>query len=1120
MTVGKVAIVSIESDTLDVGDDYIIDLPPDTRVPVSRDDIILTPSTKNALEKGIADLFAADEEYGGVSHFQALLKKYMRFTPSYDNRLAVQTADNDYYVANKHRLIPVEYEALYVALAELSGNKTKFITSDRYDSSSLERWLDVNVKSDPSVWYGVKVVVINTRMSMGVTNGGLATYLFIEQSYLDSLGKGWVGTVTSSYMDLKLYPKGNVSVPHYEQYAEMTASIKKSLIPITNVLLLKLDCMNIYFVLAENLVRGVIEALVRYSAYLSEEQYSAVCNEAIKKMGTFKGNQTYGGSKNKLAPYEFPEQYSIELVSEYKLPNASAEKCKDLLYQHIIYVLRAIPERSHSAFGFETQNSPFSIYKRIKNTSPGKELFEEIVSQSDDLIEINALCAGCFADIDVYTVEIANPREAARAFIGHSLSNIRARKYNAETIVSDYEWWSPGYFGDSNTTRRDYIVDRYTAKTWSTTMKRASAVEAYTEPSIPKAVEIPLSKLIKYLFEHPLPGKLKNATWLKQVAASDVEPSNLQIIEIATNEGTTKPPLEATLTELVQNSIDAIREARAKDQKWPKERSRIDIYLKTAPDNSALILQIIDRVGMTSDGFISVAIPFLSTKTPSELVTGEMGSGFFNAYREASQLDVHSVRDGVARWSIDTPIRDDRGRVIDISKNMNVQPAKTNNGTTITIRLPIKDSFEYVTVISKIAYFATKVLGLCRDANIYFNDHSVEIWSKPAGKFGHYEIYYSDRDAATSYESYLLTKGIPFAPLAEYFREHLTDFQAIKTSVFVNITHGGYTPVQTRTRIKIPPGDKDDFSSAAYCTGFVSLLSEMEKGRRLDILDHIKSRGDARQLRFIVYSIVGVKPTERELFKYGKIYPNTPCMAQIINECIDVMQDSVLNIHITNQIDALLKKYSTGYPTVDFMISAVVYAWLTPKNQHLEKEREEKKKKKGAVEVGGDEEITEPDPERQPLVKKWVSTYLDIAEGNIDGFKRKKRAKIQAVNSTKSAPGWFDPNTKTVYINTNRWSKKDFVQIQKELAKKSAVGLDETLKSNKIWNDYFAFTFPAATIPHELEHVRRNSSHDGSHDSATLRIPGRPTESLTFDQCANAVYRYVLSQGFYERLFV
>ena len=273
----------------------------------------------------------------------------MRLTPSYDNRLAVQSAENDYYVANKHRMYPMQFESLYTSLVELAGNKTKFVASDRYDAAALERWLDVNVKSDDTIWYGVKVIKLN-MFGTGITNGGLATYLFIDEGYIASLGKGWIGTVTSSYMALKLYPKtAGVAAP---QHSEFTASIKKSLLPITNVLLLKLASMSIYFVIDDNLTYRFIESLVRYSNYLSEDQYSAVCNEAIKKMGTFKGNRTYCGSKNKLVPYDIPERYRIELVSEYKLPDISVEKCKDLLYQHIVYAIRSIPEEAHTGFWF------------------------------------------------------------------------------------------------------------------------------------------------------------------------------------------------------------------------------------------------------------------------------------------------------------------------------------------------------------------------------------------------------------------------------------------------------------------------------------------------------------------------------------------------------------------------------------------------------------------------------------------------------------------------------------------------------------------------------------------------------------------------------------------------
>ena len=61
--------------------------------------------------------------------------------------------------------------------------------------------------------------------------------------------------------------------------------------------------------------------------------------------------------------------------------------------------------------------------------------------------------------------------------------------------------------------------------------------------------------MIRYLFTENIPDEANLATFLKKTEQSKIKSTPLQIIEIATNEGTTKSPIEATMIELIQNRL-------------------------------------------------------------------------------------------------------------------------------------------------------------------------------------------------------------------------------------------------------------------------------------------------------------------------------------------------------------------------------------------------------------------------------------------------------------------------------------------------------------------------------------------------------------------------------------
>ena len=396
------------------------------------------------------------------------------------------------------------------------------------------------------------------------------------------------------------------------------------------------------------------------------------------------------------------------------------------------------------------------------------------------------------------------------------------------------------------------IKDKQETKEWINTVSGTSDIPRGRDIELPESkVKFKLSSLTRTLFKtgFPTTDNLKDELqFYSDVSTSeDTSRGQLQIIEIAVNEGTVKPFIEATMTELVQNSIDAVRE-------YSSMNTNIDIDISRTEGHA--ILSFTDRVGMTKEAFNYVCIPFLSTKTPSETVTGEMGSGFFNVYRESDVVKIDTVRNGVNRVSTDVPIRDGRGRVVDIEKSVELRESIFDNQTKISVSIPVDDDAHFANIASRVIYTAQNVIGLALAKGIKLNNKDIYVDRTLVAKFGYFELYITEPHK-TKHESFLLTKGVPFAPLIGYFKGIITEraSDAIDRNVILNITHGGYTPVQTRTRINLAPEVEKDFKKAAIYAVFVAMLSQVSSGHSLYALDHINSSSDPRQLVFSEYNV-------------------------------------------------------------------------------------------------------------------------------------------------------------------------------------------------------------------------------------------------------------------------
>lgn len=1178
--VGDVGVVSIDSKD-EVGmyvPVFKLALPASTRVPVSRDDVILTTHSRKVMRDGVIQLLDASATWSrSVVILEKLLEQYITYTASADNQQAIRDGLEAYYEANRQRLVPNKYIKVY---READWD---FVGSTRYDVQSIERWLDANTTPDAAVWYGIKALVIQTKPNskLTVSNGGLYSYLFIGSAYKDSLGTGWVRTITSSYFETKLYRlDAAYTAAEYGKYdVEQPVGIKipigavyRSLVQASNgavsadvktvkpselvtdaaalrllfAIRLKVDSLTVYFKMATNTGEQVMASLIAAYLVMGVEAYTTVCGELLRRMAAFVGNQTYGASQYKLVSSGYWE--AIELVKDVNKSLLPADKRIPYLLDHIVAAVRAIKEEKHTMLTIYTANSPRLLStlngKPIAATSLRIALYMEAGKQSRNMAELTAIMAGAGDGIPTPTkVKQAynNPKVYAAAlpgFVAHMLYRIRSRHADRlSSLVKAYEAFSNGSHQTAGTTLTTLKQDRVFAQEWLKDLAKAEDVVVAPVPKPLKGTTVVLSKLIRYLFQHELPVEAKELVpFLKASSSASVAATPLQVIEIAVNEGTVKPPLEAVMTELTQNSLDVIRE--------------VDFYIKSvqlaltrAPDSSSVTLSITDYVGMTQQAFVYASVPFLSTKTPSELVTGELGSGFLNVYRESSAVLIDSSRDGVHRRSYDVPIRDIHGRVVDVEKHVEVSTPVVGSKeyvgtrTVISVVIPTPDRFTFITVASRAEYIARYVLGLAMAEGIQWNGKAVYVPRVLMATVGAFELYQTSPDDL-KHDSYLLTKGVPFAPLSTYLDSLVTGNATdhLEENYLVNVLHGGYTPVQTRTKIRLTEQAEADLKTLVLYGMFISSLRAYLGGKH-EYISHTKSTSDAQQLRVSEYSVTTLTQDSNERYLLNVSFMGQATLAQLLNRCIDAMDDRPYD-SAEKDIEATLSTYVSGNRHVTNMVRDAARLWLRPKNTTgmdklqlnvpqamlallpepppLPKAPSPPRKGKKAKDY-----VYVPDPIMQPAIERWLRTYWRLAEkAKVLGITG-DAPKADAVRTDKPILGQYTRSTHTITINTNKYSLATVQEVVAALKSRKLEELVETsLKRNALWTSCFAYEFPSCTLAHEVEHSRRREGHEGAHHEGTTNAlwPGDTPQVRSFDQAANAVYAKVLSMGLYDEL--
>ena len=707
------------------------------------------------------------------------------------------------------------------------------------------------------------------------------------------------------------------------------------------------------------------------------------------------------------------------------------------------------------------------------------------------------------------------------------------------------------------------------------------------------------NKLIDYVTKYDLPSSLhkvfKNVQRYKPPAKL-----KLQIAEIAINEGSTKGFINSIMTETVQNSLDAIHLSN------PSNKT-IDIRVTSIDKN--LLYSITDYVGLPDSAIIPLMIPFLSTKTPSAIITGEMGSGFFNIYRKTKVVVIRSVRDKRLITIRDYPLRDKEGRTIDIRRNVKISKTTEANHTSIYALIPTSSPSQYAHYAANLLYTAKNVLGLI-NFPIRLNGINIKAGIKTLVTTPHFELLYvtprgkvtlkeivgsehkeawvqlsngkwvdvyeyekvggtasmskSPPDGAftiekAKYEQYLLgasvssipsyifTKGVPFAPLRQYFinKGVVQDWviNGLSNNIVLNILHGVFTPVQTRQKLNISHHNKKLLTTFLYESLYMSTLKTVVDGLYKGNIDLVfdnfssatslsqvierppRAKGALNIFQSIDPSDVGTLATFMLFYRFRgelsvgdylwsawKKIGSSQIDRETQNSLLEFWESLRLNPFTGFSFRIFRITYPLGKSThISTLVQRAALMWLANKNPPKERHDREEKEEKVIVKRNINLSIL------HRTFSAYVATYWRAGTKlNIPGYVGVEAPKVGLRKIDPATIAFYDPSSHFIGVNknfsimTNTGKVKQFTECFSQKCS------DQELFATDVWKQYFRLCLPASTFPHELEHARRSSSHEqaGAHSSIKIQFIGDDSpRTYTFNEGANKVCTMIYTES-------
>ena len=1207
--VRSVAVVNLTyTNDTPVKYEIILELPGSTRIPVSRDDIIITPRTKEDLRREMGVLEQQSWDLKTVYPLQQALQAYCTYTSQSDNKTFFEFFVKQLQLNLGHTKIAVNYQ-FYDWLKWLDEND-RFVAAQKSNLLALEDYLTIGKQAHPDEKIGVKryfsniflekKVYILPNVTNTVSNAEMPSFLFVDWEYVQNYWYTWESILCNTITEQRLVSVHNLnSAPRvHEFFVKMVNDAFDAQIwnpervypsektRLFNLLFQIIQKMEAVIGLAETatsqsddfvheqiqmdifgkkyriksqedlMVFLVNDLMILYNLHaLKTMQYLYLFYGALDKIIRHKVVQVYGkdsiitlilqtntlplidkydeeDGKNIFSYVEkrgvqqesrtFTEafinkvfdwaNYLLDCVVYESYQSKNSKLAELPMWSHsspLLISLYVKPQRNHQVTDFLRQLSLFKaevscqqlfVISYLMNTTSWFEshpdfftnfsfdeiytfmlqFLEDIILNIDQFIKQQLSKEFSYRKSKVW---MTSPGQA------HTIPEVLKFNLALDTKMRVFE-------ANQSQNILPLHVDEVPV------FKAASPVYSFSESQL-------ITHVLKHDFDSP-------ETLFPLVANTSTESFEIQITELAINEGSTKTFINATLTETLQNSMDAIRMFQPPD-------NRLLLYLKESETH--IMYQITDFVGMNFEAIVSVMIPFLSSKTPSQIVTGEMGSGFFNVYRESDTVIIETVKDQRRTLIIDRPVLDRNNRVVELERNVQtvVDGSYSNNHTSIFVFIP-KPVRE--TVLVNFIYFATSVVGLLDIASqVRFNDQPLTVTTAPLFESEHAE-FKTLKVTNNVQESYLLTKGVPFMPLFEYILNQVENFPSylladVKNNLVINIAHGAYTPVQTRSKINIPLDVKNRFFKFLLDSMYILLLEKCVVGNRDYYLRNYSSKATLDQITSIVpqfwlldqfktvadfvlhYKYPGTDATFHNLFSAARGRMQYKKWEEVKESDVEYIQALFPN--------ELMRKLGLG--------------WLKSKNiiQIKTNSAEENRKL--------DEKESITDPQRKGLkrlMERALGLYVNIyhrlgRQLGIAGFVEEgvNRFRLPSVEITRTtALGFYSVFESSLVLNQEYFSTKELAQCIEFFR----TGTDKywtPVKKLSIYRFCFKILKTGNVLAHELEHMRRgtdcNSYIIADPHSPTVGIfPDQPGVQYSFEDAAIAVLTRITAANIEE----
>jgi len=330
---------------------------------------------------------------------------------------------------------------------------------------------------------------------------------------------------------------------------------------------------------------------------------------------------------------------------------------------------------------------------------------------------------------------------------------------------------------------------------------------------------------------------------------------DIQAVLIAANFGTTKSIIVSILTELFQNSFDAMLGLAAKDQK---------VSISVDPGE----FHFEDPVGIPFAKIMTLLLPFYSEKRMDANASGEMGTGFFNLFRQGVLREVKIATKFKSESGVlitAAPLVAGDGFVTNVQVRFETLPAKTPCGTEICGYFNTQN--DRVRLVTEL--FLTSVQNFCfAPFPVFLNDKQV---NREVAK-----TIYKVPDVLTvsgfvtgehAIPSLITINNVPFGPLRDHWNALISRTQnhigtktmavsshrllqmASQTNLCVNISKNQLQPVQSRDKLVFV--DRSLVKGHLLRAQVIWLLMLYGEGTIDQYIENTQARQDLDQLLFL-----------------------------------------------------------------------------------------------------------------------------------------------------------------------------------------------------------------------------------------------------------------------------